>query len=238
MEQQEFNIGVVKPVDCYKEGWEMIKDQYWLILGIVLVGMLISSVVGIIMGAMMCGIYIALLAKHDEGNTSFDLLFKGFSFFLPSFFLVLLIMIPVVVMVILVYVPLIGIAVAAPNLSQSELYAFIGATLAVEIVFAFIMVCIHTLLIFAFPLIVDRQLGAIGAIKLSARSVWNNMSGVVGLFLVGFVVSLVGMLIFCVGIYLTLPLIFAANVVAYRKVFPARESLRTGPPPPSAYANL
>ncbi len=37
---------------------------------------------------------------------------------------------------------------------------------------------------------------------------------------VGFFVSLAGYLLFCIGVYLTLPIIFAANTVAYRKVFP------------------
>ncbi len=36
----EFNTGVIRPVECMKEGWELIKDEYWLFLGITFVGML------------------------------------------------------------------------------------------------------------------------------------------------------------------------------------------------------
>ena len=57
--------------------------------------------------------------------------------------------------------------------------------------------------------------------KTSAKAVWMNLGGVASLFGVGFLVSLAGMLLFCVGIYLAMPLVLAAQVVAYRKIFPA-----------------
>jgi hypothetical protein len=57
--------GVVRPITCSKSGWTIIQDQYWLILGVSLVGMLIGSAVpfAILMGPMMCGIYKCLFAK-------------------------------------------------------------------------------------------------------------------------------------------------------------------------------
>lgn len=60
---------------------------------------------------------------------------------------------------------------------------------------------------------------------ISAKAVWQNLSGVVGLFAVGIVVAIVGYLMLCIGIYLVLPLIIAANVVAYRKIFPESPGL-------------
>ena len=30
MEDIQFNKGVVKPMECFREGWELIKDRYWL----------------------------------------------------------------------------------------------------------------------------------------------------------------------------------------------------------------
>jgi hypothetical protein len=51
-----------------------------------------------------------------------------------------------------------------------------------------------------------------------------------------FAVNLVGLAAFCVGVYLTIPIILATQLVAYRKVFPKPENqpLNT-PPPPSAF---
>ena len=67
MMNQEFNVGVIKPVECMKEGWELIKDQYWLFVGITFVGMLIGGFIpfGIGVGAMFCGIYYTMIQKLD-----------------------------------------------------------------------------------------------------------------------------------------------------------------------------
>lgn len=231
----KFNSGAIKAVECYKEAWAMIKDQYWVAFGVVLVGLIVGSLVPLILvGPMICGIYMCLFDRYEGQPMSFDKLFKGFDFFWPGLVLTTIIMIPIFVMIVLMYVPMIGMAMAGQQMGESELMAFIIGVLVIELIFAVIMVCIHTLLMFAFPLMADKKLGAIQSIKLSVRSVWSNMSGVVGLFVVGFGVSIVGYLMLCIGIYLVIPLIFAANVVAYRKVFPG-EKPSMMPPPPSFY---
>ena len=57
----DFRRGVVEPVECLKEGWALIKDQYWLFLGISLVGMLLGGAVPIVLlGPMMSGIFLCL----------------------------------------------------------------------------------------------------------------------------------------------------------------------------------
>ena len=56
--QIPFKRNAVEPIECIKAGFELIKSQYWLFMGISVVGMIIGSVVplGILMGPMMCGI--------------------------------------------------------------------------------------------------------------------------------------------------------------------------------------
>ncbi len=222
MQNLEFRTGVIKPVEVYKEAWEMIKDQYWMVFAVVLVGLLIGGAIPIVLiGPMICGIYLVLFQKFEGKEVDFGLLFNGFDYFLPSLILAVIVTVPTLIMVFAIYIPMVGIAMAGPRMGEMELIVFIAVTVAVELVFAIIMVCIHTLLMFAFPLIVDKKLPAWQAIKTSASAVWNNMGGVVGLFAVGFVVCIAGYMLLCVGIYLVIPLIFTANAVAYRKVFPA-----------------
>ncbi|HMQ03891.1 MAG TPA: hypothetical protein PKD26_08240 [Pyrinomonadaceae bacterium] len=221
MMHQEFNVRVLKPVEVYKEAWEMIKDQFGLVLAVTVVGMLIGGAVPIVLiGPMMCGIYLVLLQKYQGVPVDFSQLFKGFDYFLPSLILSVIIMVPVFILIFAMYIPLIVMTMAAPRMNEAELVATIVGILAVELVFAVIMVCLHTLLLFSFPLIVDKRMSAIQSIKTSARAVWANLGGVVGLFGVGILVAIVGYLMLCIGIYLVLPLIIAANVVAYRKIFP------------------
>src|SRR6266545_7080966 len=62
--ESQFQSGAIAPLECLKEGWATIKDRYWLFLGITLVTMLIGGAVPIVLiGPMMCGLYMCLFAK-------------------------------------------------------------------------------------------------------------------------------------------------------------------------------
>ena len=222
----EFRTHVIKPVECVKEAWEIIKPDYWLLFAITLVGVLIGGMtLYILLGGMVCGIYYVYLKKIDSrGPVVFDDLWKGMSWILPGLIVTAFIIVPMLVVYGFIYVPLILAAFMGERMSESELMTTLISAASVDLVLIVIMVCLHTLIIFAFPLIVDRGLGGFGAMLLSAKAVWRNLGGIAGLFAVNFVISLVGMLVFCVGIYLVIPLIIAGNLVAYRKIFPALET--------------
>src|ERR1700687_1063897 len=79
----DFNRGAVRPMQCLREGWQLIKAGYWLFLGITLVGMLVGTAgpFGILLGPMMCGIYMCLLGRMYGQPASMNLLFRGFNYF-------------------------------------------------------------------------------------------------------------------------------------------------------------
>jgi hypothetical protein len=232
MQNTEFRTGVIRPVECYKEAWERIKNQYWLLLAITVIGAMIGSgTLYILLGAMICGIFYCYFQAIDGKKVEFEGLFKGFRYFLPGLMVTVIILVPVLVEVGIIYVPLILTAMSGGRISEDELFAMFGAIMVTEVIFSIFMVCLHTLLMFAFPLLVDKNLPAWQAMKTSARAVWANLSGVVGLFVVGFAVSLVGLALACIGVYLVLPLVFAAHVVAYRKIFPASGDAHFAAPP-------
>lgn len=216
-----------------------MKDEFWLIFAITLVGMLIGSVVPLILvGPMMCGIYMCLLDKIDGNRLVFDRLFKGFNYFVPGLIVALVIMLPLFFFLIAVYIPMIGMALAGQTMSEEALIPFIVGVIVIEIAVALVMTALHSLVIFAFPLIVDRGLNGFEAVKLSARAVWANRGGVAGLFGLGVIVALLGYLALCVGVYIALPVLLMAMAVSYRKVFPAVELRSFVPPPPGAYKGL
>lgn len=236
MPNTKFKIGVIRPVECFKEGWELIKDQYWLLFGITLVGAMIGGAsLYIAFGAMICGIFYCYFQKIDGRAVKFEDLFKGFDYFLAGLIVVIFIVVPLIIVYAFIYLPFIIAIIMGSKLSQSEFITLLTSSLLIDLIFVVLMVCLHTLLIFSFPLIVDRNLSGWQAMRLSARAVWGNLSGVAGLFVVGFGINLVGMLLFCVGIYFTVPIIIAGNIVAYRKVFPRLEEPSFIPPPPDAY---
>src|SRR6201988_862817 len=101
-----FKRQVVEPVQCLKNGWELVKDQYWLFVGMTAVGVLIGGAVplGILLGPMMCGLYLSFFKKRRGEPIEFGTLFKGFDFFGPSLVATLLHMVPIMAIVIPAYI--------------------------------------------------------------------------------------------------------------------------------------
>jgi len=239
----EFTIGRIRPIECVSEGFELIKDEYWMLFAISLVGALIAGVsVYILLGPMVCGIFICYMKKIDGGRVVFDDLWTGFQYFGRSLLLTILFVVPIVAYIVgvfaTIYLPLIYSVVVRGGTREADILKIFLGAIAVDLVIAVIMVCIHSLLIFAFPLIVDKGLSSADAIKLSARAAWANMGGIAGLVGVNFLLALAGELACGIGLYLVIPLLTAGNIVAYRKVFPSATAPMLEPPPPTAYPEL
>lgn len=243
MQTHEFTTGQIRPIECVKEAWALIKDEYWLLFAISIVGGLLAGVtMYVLLGAMICGIFRCYLTKIDGGKVNFDDLWSGFKYFWPSLLVTILFVVPMVVYFVAIfstmYAPIIMKAIGGSRVSDEEMLATVVVALVVDVVVAIVMVIIHSLLLFSFPLIVDRGLSSWDAIKLSARATLKNAGGVGGLIVVNFGLVILGYLAFCIGLYLVIPLITAGNLVAYRKVFPAMTLPSTTPPPPTAYPDL
>jgi hypothetical protein len=235
MNQSEFTTGAIRPVECFKEAWELIKPDYWLLFAITLLGMVIAGgTMYVLLGAMMCGIFFCYLQRVDGQPVTLDGLWKGFQWWLPGLIVGLILIVPMFVVYLIIYFPFVAAILMGSKLSESEVIGLIAGAFAVDLVVIVLMVCFHTLLMFSFPLIVDRKLGAFAAMQLSAKAVWKNLKGVAGLYGVGFLLSLAGMAAFCFGTYFVIPLIIAGNMVAYRKVFPALGNEQF-PPSPVAF---
>src|SRR5215510_1635694 len=104
--QIPFRRGVVQPVECLKAGWDLVNDQFWLFVGMCGVAMIIGSSVplGILMGPMMCGMYLVFFRKRRGLPIEFGTLFKGFDYFGQSVIAALLHVIPIMAVVIVCYI--------------------------------------------------------------------------------------------------------------------------------------
>lgn len=243
MQNLEFNTGAIKPIECVREAWALIKDEYWILFAVSIVGALIGGVsFYVLIGAMICGIFGCYLKRIDGGHVVFDDLWLGFKFFWPSLLVTIAIVVPIVIFALImfmtIYLPIITAAVLGNKADESAILGTFLFGFVIDIIVAVIMVCIHSLLIFCFPLIVDRGLSSWESMKLSARAVMKNLGGIGGMIVVNMGLAFLGELAFCVGLYLMIPIITAANVVAYRKVFPALNARRFDPPPPAAYEGI
>jgi hypothetical protein len=227
-----FNSGAVKPLECLRLGWSLIKDRYWLFLGITVVGVMVGSMgpMGIILGPMMCGIYMCLLARMRGEPVGFELLFKGFDYFAQSLIATLIQIVPMMLMFIPVYAVFFvmltsrmprGRTRGAPPNPAEILPIFITFGVLILVVIL-IGTLIGAFFIFTYPLIVDRKLAAIDAIKTSFKAVMANLSGIMGLLGLNLVFGIVGLMLCYVGAFLMMPISLAAWAVAYRQVFPPR----------------
>ena len=113
----------VEPVECIKTGWELVKPQYWLFVGMCIIGYVIGTAVplGILMGPMMAGLYLTFFALRRREPIEFATLFKGFEFFGPSLVATLLHAIPVIAIVLPTYLLFyVSFVVAVMAQSQSQ----------------------------------------------------------------------------------------------------------------------
>jgi uncharacterized membrane protein len=85
--------------------------------------------------------------------------------------------------------------------------------------------------------VADRNLSALDAMKLSFRAGKANLGGVLGLLVLNALVGMLGFFLCFVGGYLYLPIAFASQAVAYRRVFPeVAQTFPSPPPPPASWA--
>jgi hypothetical protein len=221
MQQIEIRSGVIRPIDTVKEAYELIKSDYWLLFAIWIVGGMIGGVsLMIAAGAMTAGTFYAYLRKIDGHPANFDDLWKGMQWFGPGLVIILFILVPIILVYAVVYIPFLLAAAMGSRMSETELMQLLIGAFLVDFILIVIMVCIHTLLLFSFPLIVDRNMGAFKAMATSAKAVFKNLGGVSGMIAVNFVLVLAGYAALCIGVYFVIPIIIASTVVAYRKVFP------------------
>lgn len=244
-EQFDFRVGVIKPVECIKEGWALIKDQYWLFFGLSLVAMLVGGVVPIVlMGPMMVGLFICLFARMRQQPVEFGLLFKGFDQFVPGLIVTAIKIIPIVILMIPFYIIMVAMMMTtmprgrpSPDEEWQFLMSFFGFEIVFVTVLMVVSLAIEVFFMFAFPLVADRKLSGLDAVKLSIKAGKANFGGVVGLLFLNAVLGFVGLLCCFVGAYLYLPVAFASQAVAYRRVFAeVPETFNSPPPPPASWA--
>jgi hypothetical protein len=241
----EFRRGVVSPMECIKEGWALIKDQYWLFFGISLVGFFLGSLFALVlMGPMMVGIFICLQQRQRNQPVEFGTLFKGFELFVQGLVVTVLKFIPMMVIIIPYYIFLLGMMMTLRGRqisSPDEGQQVVLSMFAVEIVFFFAMLAVSLVtelfFLLAYPLVADRKLSGLDAVKLSFRAGKANLGGILGLLLLNGLFGFIGVLCCFVGAYFYLPVAFASHVVAYRRIFPdTGTNLPSPPPPPGVWA--
>jgi uncharacterized membrane protein len=238
-----FQRNAVNPVECMKGGWNLIKGHYWLIFAMALVAWMIGAAIpfGILVGPMMCGMFLAFFKMRRGEAIEFGTLFKGFDYFAPSVIATLLHVVPVLVIVIPSYI-LFYLFFVVAMVAQGGEEPNPAAVFAIFALFALFWIVVLAVVMvvsigftFVYPLIVDRGIQGFDAVKLSFQAAMANFWRLLGLVMLNFLLSLVGLLLCFVGVYFLVPVSYAALAIAYEQVFGLRdpsEFVNVPPPPP------
>ncbi|HEX3102263.1 MAG TPA: hypothetical protein VHQ01_10740, partial [Pyrinomonadaceae bacterium] len=141
MQNTEFTTGQIHPIECVRESWALIKDEYWILFAISVVGAMIGGIsMYVLIGPMICGIFYCYLKKIDGGPVVFDDLWKGFGFFWQSLLVTILIVVPIVVYIVAVfatiYLPIITAAVMGSKANENAILGTFVVGLIIDIVVA------------------------------------------------------------------------------------------------------
>lgn len=240
-----YQRNAVQPLECIKEAWALIKDQYWLFVGIAAVAMLVGSAVpmAILLGPMMCGLQLTFFTRMRNRPIEFGLLFKGFDYFGPSLVATLLHVIPIVIIVVPAYFVfyfafILSIAVQGNEPNPAAMFGVMAMFMLFWLVMVIVIVFVSIGFTFSYPLIVDRKLSAMDAIKWSFKAAMANFWRILGMTLLTGLLGFAGMMVCYVGAFLVFPIQYGALAVAYQKVFGLSNIEEFGsplPPPPPAF---
>jgi uncharacterized membrane protein len=242
--QPVFRRNAVEPIECIHRAWVLVKDQYWLFVGMTAIAVLIGSAVplGILMGPMMCGLYLTFFKKRRREPIELGTMFKGFDYFGPSVVATLLHVIPILAIVIPAYIVfyvvfILSMAVQGNEPNPGAMLGLLGMFTMFWIVMFFVVIIISIGFTFVYPLLVDRKMAALEAIKLSFKAAMANFWRLMLLMILTGLLSVAGVVLCYVGVFLAFPVTYGALAMAYEQVFglaePGDIAPNVPPPPPS-----
>lgn len=226
----------LRAFELLDRGKDLILPEYPLFLAITFVGYLIARFVpfGILTGPFMCGIFLAYKARSRGEKVEFRQLADGFQHFVESL-IASLILIAVTVALML---PLSGFLAAAIVILENvridrdareitQILAAVGfAGMALAVV-----VLVASASLFVYPLIADRKLSGIEALRQSATAFFEHPGDVLRVVLLNGLLYVLSAICCCLGMYLLLPFLFASVWLAYRELFPDLDAPVTTPAP-------
>lgn len=214
--------------------WELVKAHFGLLIGASLVVFLlqgaaqavpfIGGIAGMIVGGPLYGGLYWLNLRLIRGEPGeFADAFAGFN---RAFVQLMLVQIIVTLLVVVALIPgaigiIAGLAVVEEHSrSIGTGVIVVGGVLAAAglVVMIYLTVC----WLFALALVVDRQMEFWPAMKLSRAQVRKNWWGIFGFMIVTGLVVMLGVLLCCVGLIVTMPIAIAAMMYAYEDLFGRR----------------
>lgn len=219
----------VEPFECIRAGYSLIVTDGRLgpamgLFGLLFVSMLIPYGSIVLLGPAMCGFYYVIFKWIREEEAGPKEIFKGFEWMWESFAATLI----TVFISAAITFPLIALMVGfgylllAPTILAGGTPS--GGLIAVVIIggYGSILFCsmlVRILLAFTYPLIAERGLQPLDAIKWSFRGASAHIPGLFALAVLNGLISFVGFLFCVVPGLLYVPIAIASMAFAHVKIF-------------------
>ena len=209
---------------CLSRGWELVKANFWISVGAVvvvyaclMVGSFIPCVGGliqlVIQGPLMGGLYWFFLKLIRRQEAVVGDAFAGFSINFLQLFLVGLV---TGLLIALCLIPAGIVAFLAASMKSSASPYLI----ALAVLIGFIPVAYFTACwMFSMPLVIDKRIDFWPAMELSRKVVNMHLGSLVLLLFVCALVSMLGVLALCVGVLVAGPVVMASLTYAYEDIF-------------------
>lgn len=232
---------------CISRAWAVLSANFWLMVGgcaiylliiggisgfaqIPFIGPLFSILNLIITGPLIGGVYFFLLRVQRGQRAEVGDVFNGFRDNLGQ--LILAYLIPALIMGAIAIPGAITMAVPIVVMVKNEAASagLIVVAAAGFLVLFIPLVYFSLCWVFTIPLVVDRRLDFWSAMKASRRQVGRHWWTLLGFTIVIGLINFAGLLACCVGMFVTMPLVFTAMLFAYETLF----TPRTAQPGPGA----
>jgi uncharacterized membrane protein len=231
----ELDIGA-----CVSQGAELLKEKFGIVFGVTAIYLLIQGAIQglasipfigpvfslgslFVVGQLLAGTYLVILKVLRGQPAEVGELFVGFKATYAQLLLTYLIMTLLIALAALPGALVMGVPVVI-MLNRESVDAVL-MTIAVVGFFVLLLPVVYLSVVYSFSLalVIDKGVGFWQALETSRKVVNKHWFMVFGLLLVIGLINVVGILLCCVGLFLSMPLGFAALMYAYETLFSARE---------------
>jgi GYF domain 2 len=213
---------------CIKGGWELVKKNFWPIIGVTALIVLITVGINQVFGLFTRPVVNAMITEHRFSPGGILIIFMTIIVSWPIYTVFMAGLFKYYLKLIRGENAGIGDAFSGfgPSIGQLILLSFV---MNILMLIGYILLLIPGIYLavawfFSIPLVIDKQMGFWQAMELSRKMVSKHWFLMFGFLLVYGLLVMAGIIACCIGIFVTLPIGFAALMYAYETIFSSSQT--------------
>jgi hypothetical protein len=208
---------------CIGRAWELMKNNFWLLVGASFVNVICQWAAGsipllgyctgpVLQGPLLGGLYLLFLKMSLGQEGTFGDAFSGFSNFLQ----LMLASVVSTLLIVIWFVPGGVCLIIGIGNDNTTLQVVGGGLILLGVPFAFYL---SVSWIFSYLLMMDRKYDFWTAFNVSRKVVNKCWWAMFGLLIVLWLIQIVGLLALCLGFFVTMSVMYGAIAYAYDDIF-------------------